>query len=858
MSRKRDEPKAREAPRRKDADASSADAAARVPTWLPPALFVALALLLFRRFVFSDAMLYGGDTLGLGYVARAFYARALESLGTWPRWNPEILGGTPFLEALSGGDSFYPPSLLLLILLEPYRALGWKLVLHVAAAGFFTFGWVRAIGGSRAAALLGGTAYMLAPYMVTLVHPGHDGKLFVTALAPLLFWAVERHFERTSLKSVAAIALVVGGIILTTHFQMAYFLFGAVGLYATFRAVELARGGAAEAHPGERVPEAADTPGAGDGSDAGPRSVTPRGGLVPFALFLAASVLGAGVAAVQLVPAVDYVTEHSRRVQTTRQAAGESGVAWSSSWSLHPEEVVSLVIPEFVGNDSRGADWTHTTYWGRNVTRDNHPSSGLVILLLAAASFAGGARRSLRFFFAGLGAVALLFALGTHTPVWGLFYAVVPGIRLFRAPDQVMFLFVFAACTLGALGLDRLLALGEGRDEADDRRPIVVLATCAGFLGLLAALAGSGALVSFWTSAVHTNVAPERLPALQTLEPYIARGAGIAFLLGVATVGVAWARRAHFLAPTGVLAALLLLVVADEYRVGHGFVQVRDFEEWSAPDGFVRAVLQHEEANGDGAPYRMLSFRDRGQDVRPALEGIELAGGHHPNDLSRYRELIGMVGSSYPENLLDGDIRRLLNVRYVLWTDYVFGGPLASTSRVLARSQLQNGVTYESLIVEDGLPRARLVGASVVRSYEDAVAYMLSDAFDPEAEVVLAEPAPIELDGLPPTGSVRWTERTPNRLALEVTTERPALLVVADNWFPAWHATVDGADTPILRAYHTLRAVPVPAGTHTVEMTYRSALVRRSLAVSAILTLLLLVALVGSVVRERRSPGSRS
>ena len=28
--------------------------------------------------------------------------------------------------------------------------------------------------------------------------------------------------------------------------------------------------------------------------------------------------------------AVEYVTEHSRRVQTTRAAAGESGIAWSS------------------------------------------------------------------------------------------------------------------------------------------------------------------------------------------------------------------------------------------------------------------------------------------------------------------------------------------------------------------------------------------------------------------------------------------------------------------------------------------------------------------------------------------------
>jgi hypothetical protein len=108
-----------------------------IPRWLPATIFVALTLWLFRAFVFTDQMLLGGDTLSLGYVARAFYATVLKG-GGFPAWNPQILGGTPFLEALSGGDSLYPPSAFLLFFLEPYRALGWKLVLHVLAAGFST------------------------------------------------------------------------------------------------------------------------------------------------------------------------------------------------------------------------------------------------------------------------------------------------------------------------------------------------------------------------------------------------------------------------------------------------------------------------------------------------------------------------------------------------------------------------------------------------------------------------------------------------------------------------------------------------------------------------------------------------
>ena len=114
-------------------------------------------------------------------------------------------------------------------------------------------------------------------------------------------------------------------------------------------------------------------------------------------------------------------------------------------------------------------------------------------------------------------------------------------------------------------------------------------------------------------------------------------------------------------------------------------------------------------------------------------------------------------------------------------------------------------------------------------------------------------PSPVALDGTPSEGAVRWTHRSPNRLALDVTTERPALLVVADNWFPAWRARVDGEDAPVLRAYHTLRAVPVPAGTHTVEMVYDSRVVGRSLLLSILLTFGLVGATVEQMVRERRS-----
>jgi hypothetical protein len=817
-------------------------------------VFVVATLWVFRAFVFSDQMLYGNDTLSLGYVARAFYADALKRLGTFPLWNPHILGGTPFFEALSGGDSLYPPSLLLLLIMAPYRALGWKLVLHILAAGFFMFGWTRRLGCSRAAALVAGVGFMLAPVLVSLVHPGHDGKIFVTALTPLLFWAVERHFARPGPGSVAGIGLVVAMVLLTTHFQLAYFLFGATGLYAIFRSIQIARGRGVQ----DGAPDPAGGAGAGgaaqDAGGSAEGTAPPRRPLSPaltrFGLFLVASVAGAAAAGVQFIPAAEYVTHYSRRIQTTREAAGETGRGWSSSWSMHPEEAMDLLIPQFSGNNAGGSAWSDGTYWGRNATRDNLPTAGVLLLLLAAVAFAGGARPGVRWFFGALGAVALLFALGTHTPVWGLFYALVPGIRLFRAPDSVMFIFGFAAATLAALGVDRILDAGRERGD-DGWKPVMrILLIGSGIMALLALMAASGALTSMWTSVVYRDVDPQRLQILQGLRPYIVRGAFVGTVLAGGTAGLVWAFRRGALAASALVAGLVVLVAVDQLRVDGAFIQVLSFQEWSRPDPNIQALLDREKDSDE--PYRLFDLIQGAQDVRPALFGIDLAAGHHPNDLARYRELIGMVGSGMPTNLFHPNIRRLLNVRYILWPNWdprLGQGPEVN---IVSRTQMQGGRPYETLYADAGLPRARLVASAVVKSDDEDVDYMLSDAFDPETQVVLPEAPPVALDGGPVTGSVRWEEDTPNRLRLSVTSDRPALLVVADNWFPAWHASVDGTDAPVLRAYHTLRAIPVPAGEHTVEMWYHSDILMRSLWLSLAALAVLLALGAWGMLRNRR------
>ncbi len=803
--------------KKKDRRVAEAAPARELPGWVAPVVFAVVTLILFRAFVFSRGMLYGGDTEALGYMARAFYADALKR-GVFPLWNPYLLGGMPFLDALSAGDSLYPTAALLLFM-ATYRALGWKLVIHVFLAGVFTYGWTRRLGTSRVASLLAGLAYMMAPFFVTLVFPGHDGKMFVTTLTPLLFWAMEWTFARRGLLPYAAVAAVVGLVILTTHFQMAYFLFGAAGVYYAFRCVVVWRRGG------------------------GPTRAAAR-----FGLFLAASVVGGALAGVQLVPAVRYVADFSRRTATTTAASAEENRAYAASWSLHPEELVSVLVdPEFVGNNAGGSlpgtsmpGWVTGTYWGRNFFKTNLEYVGVVVLMLAGLSFLGGRRRAERWFLAVLGTLGLLYSLGAHTPVWNLAYDLLPGVSLFRAPSMVVFLFGFAAATLLALGVDRLLEALAG-DEAGWRPVSRYLWIFAGVLVLLMLLAGSGALLRFWTAVVYPDMDPSKAAALQAARPYIVRGFLLAAVFGLVVALLAWAARGGYLPRWGLVAGLALVLALDLGRVDAPFIQVVDPARVRRPDPNIDVLVSREAKE---PPFRLWQIANS-QDVGPAVFGIELVGGHHPNDLAPYRELIGQQGGGQAQNLFNQNVARLLNVRYALWPTLQQGQELQGLPKV-SESKLQDGRVYETLYAYPGLPRARLVGAAEVVPYDRQVARILEPGFDPDTVAILDEAPPLQLPGHAVDGDVTWEERGLNRQRLRVRTSTPALLVVADNWYPAWHATVDGGPAPVLRAYHTLRAVPVPAGDHEVTLAYHSAVVRSGLWLSVGALLLLVVVALGA------------
>jgi uncharacterized membrane protein YfhO len=88
-------------------------------------------------------------------------------------------------------------------------------------------------------------------------------------------------------------------------------------------------------------------------------------------------------------------------------------------------------------------------------------------------------------------------------------------------------------------------------------------------------------------------------------------------------------------------------------------------------------------------------------------------------------------------------------------------------------------------------------------------------------------------------------------ITLDPAPPAPGYVLVAENWYLDWHATVDGKDAPVLRGDQTFLTVPVPPGARRVELAYRSARYRTGRLISIVATLIAVGCLAGPPLTKR-------
>ena len=424
-----------------------------------------------------------------GYAFREFAAHTLRTTGSFPMWNPYIYGGLPYVAAMHG-DIFYPTFLLRMIMPTDV-AMTVGFMLHIFLAGLFTYYLLRAWGLGFYPSLIGGLAYMMAGPISSYVSPGHDGKLFVSALTPLALWMLIRGIRDGRLYAFGVFALTVGLAVLSPHPQLLQYMLLMSGAFALFLAFS-----------------------AGDDGVALPRKTA----FARLGLSAAAVAVGMLMGAVQYLPVMEYVPWSPR--------AGGKGYDYATTYSFPLEELINTYVPQFSG--------ILDAYWGRNGIHLHSEYLGVSVLILAVLGF-GAVRmtrhRTFARFWLGTMLVALLWALGNSTPFFHLVYAIVPGTKFFRAPSTIIYLVGLSIAVFAALGVERVLA------REYSRRFLIAWGAAAALLLLLGVAGGLTSMASAVALPQQADRVPENAPALAigSVRSFLAAAATLAVLLAMLT-----------------------------------------------------------------------------------------------------------------------------------------------------------------------------------------------------------------------------------------------------------------------------------------------------------------------------------
>lgn len=779
--------------------------------WFAPVMFVVLLaglLVLFGEFIFSDKMLHSSDTIQAGMFFRSYLVDYFHEHGRMPMWNPYIFGGMPFVDAFHG-DIFYPLAFIKYFM-STHRFLGMVLVLHIFLAGIFMYLCARQFKLSKIPSLFAATAYMFSPYLVSLVSPGHDGKMYVTALFPLAMLFLDRAFERRPFLNTTLLGLVIGFIIISPHVQMAYFSLWAMALYTVFRLIFLWR------EKRQFAP------------------IITTGSMVLYSV-----VLGLLISAIQFWPGYKYTTEYSPRAESKR------GWEWAISWSMHEEEAFSLLIPEFSGVAAKESG---TYYWGKNYFKDNSESTGATLFFvgLLGAFFA---RRREAYFFAGLSIFALIYALGATTPVFRLFFTIMPLVKSLRAPSMIMFLFSFSFAIMAAMVIQRWRDIRREEPAREKKFNYLLwgFPACMLVLALLFTVNGRG-MISMWTSLFFSGAAEflvqqgvSKLDVAYLNLPAIQSGAWFAFFFSAIAAGLIWLYRSGKVG-AGMLAVLLFVPMVEDMRFNSRFIDTFDPDQmWSVTP----EVNFFKQTPGN---YRVMSLSHYQSDVLPYF-GIEVVVGYHGNQLRWYDDLLG---GPQITNMTNPRFLNLVGAEYITDNDnrqippnYFGPEPVEQVAAYGANRIIRN---------PNAFPRAFLVGQyRILPDWKDITPLVLRGTEDLRQVAFLEQEPGLAISPDFAPGDSAWVvEHAIDTVTLGVRTSTNKILVLTDVYYNAWQVTVDGRPAELLRSYGAFRAVAVPAGSSTVTFTYHSDRYETGRLITWLTSLFIVAIIAVHEVRRRR------
>ena len=300
------------------------------------------------------------------------------------------------------------------------------------------------------------------------------------------------------------------------------------------------------------------------------------------------------------------------------------------------------------------------------------------------------------------------------------------------------------------------------------------------------------------------------------------------FILAAGIVLIMYIRRKLTAAPA--ILACAFLILADLFSVNKRYLNTDSFltPQLSQSNPFPLSEADRAILSDTAASYRVMDI-PRFWQAAPSYYHKTI-GGYHAAKLTRYQDLIDRhLGHFLQGTQTDADweVLNMLNAKYII--DHS-GTPLENNEA------LGNAWLVDTLTFVDG-PDAEMAALSAIHTATTAVA-------DRTFAQTLKAPATKA-----PGDTIFLTSYAPNRLTYHSSSAAPSLAVFSEIYFPwGWQATIDGNPAQIGRVNYLLRAINLPAGSHTVEMKFEPQAINTSITTAKISVILIYILLAAAII----------
>ena len=821
-----------------------------IPDVLAVGFFVLVSLLYFLGPIRDGLVLTGNDHSGAigSSIEMENYRKAHG--GERTRWTNTLFSGMPTYQM---APSY--PSTDTLGRLETFYQLGLPAVaayVFMMLLGFYIM--LRAFDFRAWMAALGAVLWAFSSYYFIIIAAGHIWKLLTLSFIPPTIAGMALCYRGRYLWGIVVTGFFTAMQILSNHVQMTYYFLFVMGLMALAWLIQAVRQG----RLGQWVRATA--------------------------AFAVGGLLGICINLSNLYHTWEYSKESMRGkselTQKTKNPADQTGSGLERSyitmWSYGLGETWTLLVPNTKGGASaplshnktamKKANSTYapiyqafTQYFGEQPGTSGPVYVGAFVLFLFVLGLLI-VKGPMKWCLLAATVLSILLSWGKNfMPFTDFFLDYVPMYDKFRTVASIL---VIAEFTIPLLGM---MALKQVVEKGVEMKPLLISFGLTGGVALLFWLVPdlffgnyvSTSDMAYMNQYVQAGYIPQEMMGgiisnmgemrramftADALRSFIIIGIGLLVMLVWR-----WGR----IKTVPMVACLTLLCLADMWDVNKRYLNDGMFSQPRSNEQSFPKSEADEIILRDTTPYyRVLDLSVSTFNDNTTSYYHKSIGGYHAAKLRRYQELIeehlhgemgriqkAAIDSQGHLEQVNGDslfpVLNMLNTRYVILASKEGQKMPVMNPGAYGNAWFVSAVQY----VDDA--DAELAALHTTNPRRTAVV-------DKRFQSVLGE----SVQAPDSTASVVLTGYEANQLTYEVNAPQEGVVVFSDIYYPSWTCSVDGADTPIARADYVLRAIRVPAGRHTVVMTFDPQTVHTTEAVAYAALILLGLLLLGLAVRE--------